>query len=419
MEKACRLCLQKEESMLPIFSYNEGKLRLQIINCCSIQISEDDVLPKLMCIGCVKKLEAFYDFRQQCKKSDYILREHYKGTFDVEFNLNKDRIYQDVHVETDVKNESLEIRKTLSKQAKKILKQDDFNMHLNTNDDYSQNDDVMNNSKHSDYTISNIKDNQNSLEISDKMQVKDKCKASITVSRLGVRKSDRLKSRQDYICNYCEKECASKKALLEHTKFHVDGDGTKHKRSRTFKCEICKMPFKEKLKLNLHLRIHVKGLPIKTKQQYLCDVCSKTFASKSGLRLHLKSHNGSKPYACKFCSKSFVTLSYKTRHERTHTGDKHFVCHICSAAYASSNGFKYHLRIHTGEANYHCEICGKSFRRQKYLKEHTFTHTGERPFVCKICGTAYGNSGSLFVHEKKCKSRHTRDTTVFVKEEHE
>jgi hypothetical protein len=171
---------------------------------------------------------------------------------------------------------------------------------------------------------------------------------------------------------------------------------------------------------DLNLKIHETSLKERVqldsnddnnKKQYLCDVCSKVFASMSGLRFHLKSHYGSKPYICQFCDKSFVIPSYKKRHERTHMGDKLFVCHICSTAFASSNGLKYHLRTHTGEANYHCNICDKSFARYKYLKEHTFTHTGEKPFVCKLCGSAYGNSGSLFVHERKCKLRHASDAS--------
>ena len=143
----------------------------------------------------------------------------------------------------------------------------------------------------------------------------------------------------------------------------------------------------------------------KTGKRYLCDVCSKTFASKSGLRFHLKLHIGAKPHLCRHCGKGFAIPSYAKRHERIHRSEKLFVCQFCSALFASANGLKYHLMSHTGEANYRCETCGKAFIRGKYLKEHIFTHTGEKPFVCKTCGVAYGNSGSLFAHEKRCKTR--------------
>ncbi|XP_015585864.1 zinc finger protein 90 homolog isoform X2 [Cephus cinctus] len=174
-----------------------------------------------------------------------------------------------------------------------------------------------------------------------------------------------------------------------------------------FECEVCKKKFIDQAKLNNHLRVHGKGPPVKTDKQFLCDVCSKTFASRTGLGFHLRTHTGYKPYSCQYCNKSFTISSNKIRHERTHTGDKHFVCHFCNTAFASSNGLKYHMTIHTGETNYHCKTCGKSFTRLKYLKEHNFTHTGERPFSCKICGVSYGNSGSLFVHEKKCKVQYS------------
>lgn len=107
----------------------------------------------------------------------------------------------------------------------------------------------------------------------------------------------------------------------------------------------------------------------------------------------------------RYCGRGFTSQSNCTNHERTHTGDRPFVCHICSAAFAKSCTLKAHITTHTGEANYHCTTCGKSFRRLKYLKEHRFTHTGEKPFACKKCMQAYSHSGSLFVHEKKCKGR--------------
>ncbi|XP_035736839.1 zinc finger protein OZF-like, partial [Vespa mandarinia] len=402
-------------------SFDNEKLRLQIINCCSIEISENDILPKLICIECITKLEAFHEFRKECKKSDNTLREYYNVELNVGFNLNSIKIYQDIYVQTDITNatffQKME-KPSLSTQAKKIEKQNNFNMYFNTNDDHNQDDNAIISSKYLDHAVSSSSDSQNSFETNDKPQLQYKWTASMRdLETVGIRKSNRLKNRQISTCNLCKTECTSRKALLEHTKLHINEKSTKQKCSRIFKCEICNMSFNKKLKLNLHLRIHGKVPSIKNKKQYLCDVCSKTFVSKSGLQRHLKTHNDSKPYACQFCNKTFIILSYKKRHEKTHNGNKDFVCHICSAAYASPNGFKYHLRLHTGEANYPCEVCGKSFRRKRYLKEHTFTHTGEKPFVCKICGSAYANSGTLFVHEKKCKFRLTRDNTVSIRKE--
>lgn len=165
--------------------------------------------------------------------------------------------------------------------------------------------------------------------------------------------------------------------------------------------KIQEVPLKAQIVLNCN--IHYEQVSQNNQKQYLCDICSKTFQSMSGLRFHMKSHYDSKPYACQYCGKSFAIPSYKKRHERIHMDKKSFVCHICSIAFKSPNGLKYHMRTHTGEANYHCDTCSKSFTRYKYLKEHAFTHTGQKPFICKLCSSAYSNSGTLFVHKKKCK----------------
>lgn len=230
-------------------------------------------------------------------------------------------------------------------------------------------------------------------------------------------------------CKICGKSYDTKKSLLKHQLSMHNGGGEKNcltcgkmctcdekiknqdkpnERLKPFRCNECNKSFEKEIKLQKHIRIHERA---KEQQdvnfkRFLCHICSKTFRQNTGLMFHMRTHTGYKPHVCKYCGRGFTSNSNCINHERTHTGDRPFVCHFCSAAFAKSCTLKAHITTHTGEANYHCKTCGKSFRRLKYLKEHKFTHTGEKPYACKICGTAYSHSGSLFVHEKKCKAQY-------------
>ncbi|XP_043269132.1 zinc finger protein 2 homolog [Venturia canescens] len=227
-------------------------------------------------------------------------------------------------------------------------------------------------------------------------------------------------------CNKCNKSYVTKKSLLKHeSKMHKEpircrvcsencicnikaSEGHKDaNKSGDHRCNECEKTFEQANELEDHSKIHKreKEQVDKDFKRFLCHICSKTFRHNTGLMFHMRTHTGYKPHVCKYCGRGFTSNSNCINHERTHTGDRPFVCHFCSAAFAKSCTLKAHITTHTGEANYHCKTCGKSFRRLKYLKEHRFTHTGEKPYACKICGTAYSHSGSLFVHEKKCKAQ--------------
>lgn len=215
-----------------------------------------------------------------------------------------------------------------------------------------------------------------------------------------------------FSCWLCNKSYVAKKSLVKHQRqqhsrqIETTDNSIENQeiveQINSYNCEKCQKTFKKEIELQKHMRIHEEDSNFK---RYLCHICSKTFRHNAGLMFHMRTHTGYKPHVCKYCSRGFTSKSNCVNHERTHTGDRPFVCHYCSAAFAKSCTLKSHITTHTGEANYHCKTCGKSFRRLKYLKEHKFTHTGEKPYACKICGTAYSHSGSLFVHEKKCKAQ--------------
>ncbi|XP_066597977.1 zinc finger protein 135-like [Prorops nasuta] len=229
---------------------------------------------------------------------------------------------------------------------------------------------------------------------------------------------------KSFPCNICGKSYDAKKSLLKHQqKIHgieesnCDNCGKVCKcnnkemnmdKEKHYVCSTCNKTFQKEVRYQKHIRMHERAKEQQDTnfKRFLCHICSKTFRQNTGLMFHMRTHTGYKPHVCKYCGRGFTSNSNCINHERTHTGDRPFVCHFCSAAFAKSCTLKAHITTHTGEANYHCKTCGKAFRRLKYLKEHRFTHTGEKPYACKICGTAYSHSGSLFVHEKKCKAQY-------------
>lgn len=263
-------------------------------------------------------------------------------------------------------------------------------------------------------------------EIPEKCEIDDR--SAIKLINSWIREElDSENEGKGFPCEKCTKSYVTKKSLAKHVrKMHdefsrcdscsencicsvrIQGHRENTETQKKYRCNECDQTFEHESKLEKHMKIHKREKEAQDKnfKRFLCHICSKTFRHNTGLMFHMRTHTGYKPHTCKYCGRGFTSNSNCINHERTHTGDRPFVCHFCSAAFAKSCTLKAHITTHTGEANYHCKTCGKSFRRLKYLKEHSFTHTGEKPYVCKICGTAYSHSGSLFVHEKKCKAQH-------------
>ncbi|XP_003703123.1 uncharacterized protein LOC100881200 [Megachile rotundata] len=347
----CRLCLRVQARLTSIFSKGEAseRLRSRILDCCPVTLFEDDRLPKAVCEQCRKKLTIAYEFRERCRRSELALRSRYESPYWRKSNGLDRVLLQDRAVQTDI-----EIRPK--------------------------------------------ENNRNEIEYKEK-EVEPK---EIEIES----KNHETSFQQEGRTLATAKEGESEPSRVETWRFEdhlIDETEISNPTNLPLKQQTINTQNNTQNKKDQSVPESVEA----TEKRYLCDVCSKTFVSKSGLRFHLKSHNGAKPYQCGHCGKGFAIPSYAKRHERIHAGEKRFVCHVCSATFASSNGLKYHLRSHTGEANYRCDICGKSFYRRKYLIEHGYTHTGEKPFVCKTCGSCYGNSGSLFVHEKRCRVRGT------------
>ncbi|XP_044763031.1 RB-associated KRAB zinc finger protein [Coccinella septempunctata] len=78
----CRLCAtnqQKEKTH--IFQEEGRKIQLlsKIQSCLSLTVYEHDFLPKVVCSKCLKSLESYYSFRQECVSSETMLSSYFKN----------------------------------------------------------------------------------------------------------------------------------------------------------------------------------------------------------------------------------------------------------------------------------------------------------------------------------------------------
>ncbi|VEN62359.1 unnamed protein product [Callosobruchus maculatus] len=95
----CRLCMGKEDELVPIFNNGESApLPLRIMACVALEVFEGDGLPDKICSPCIFQLEKSYNFRKKCEQSDMKLRLHLK-------ELRESSCEEDETMETEENNE--------------------------------------------------------------------------------------------------------------------------------------------------------------------------------------------------------------------------------------------------------------------------------------------------------------------------
>ncbi|XP_055710230.1 zinc finger protein OZF-like [Phlebotomus papatasi] len=148
------------------------------------------------------------------------------------------------------------------------------------------------------------------------------------------------------------------------------------------------------------LEQHVKDVHHGIKN-YHCPHCDKIFVTAMGMKQHTLRLKGILNFKCKFCDIRKVSLAEIRRHENTHTKDKIFSCEFCPHKSTCKRNMRNHVKIvHQGVKNFHCPHCERSFGTAKTLKYHVLTHTGEKPYECTECGKRFTQGGNLTIHMK-------------------
>ncbi|XP_056399703.1 PR domain zinc finger protein 10 isoform X2 [Hyla sarda] len=166
---------------------------------------------------------------------------------------------------------------------------------------------------------------------------------------------------------------------------------------RPFKCLQCGKAFREKEKLEQHLRFHGRdgNCPL------TCDICNKGFISTSSLENHMKFHLDQKTYSCIFCTDSFDRLDLLKDHVAVHVVDGCFSCPTCKKRFSDFIQVKKHVRSFHSEKIYQCTECDKAFCRPDKLRLHMLRHSDRKDFLCSTCGKQFKRKDKLREHMQR------------------
>uniref|UniRef100_A0AAG5DJ04 C2H2-type domain-containing protein n=1 Tax=Anopheles atroparvus TaxID=41427 RepID=A0AAG5DJ04_ANOAO len=233
-----------------------------------------------------------------------------------------------------------------------------------------------------------------------------------------------LQHPESAVCNLCLTTFRDEATLEWHQKHHLNALGNCNNQPATISyiCDICQKHCASSSQLHLHRKVHLK------QTAYSCEHCGRSFSSSGNRRKHIaRLHNQERKYHCKKCNESFIyPRQLRLHREREHAAEteedrqtKHneeqraFVCEYCSKRFKQNTHLRNHLLTHTGVREYKCEFCAKPFAMAGDLRVHRRIHTKEKPFRCDLCPAAFImgkllNKHRLTVHHgKKGKCKET------------
>ncbi|XP_054650728.1 PR domain zinc finger protein 10 [Dunckerocampus dactyliophorus] len=165
---------------------------------------------------------------------------------------------------------------------------------------------------------------------------------------------------------------------------------------RPFKCKHCDKAFRDKDKLDQHLRVHGRDTFV-----FPCHLCSKTFMTDTALDDHLLVHTASRAYSCLLCAETFERLDLLRDHIEVHGVDGTFTCPSCKKTFADFIQVKKHIRCFHSAKIFQCPNCEKAFCRPDKLRLHMLRHSDRRDFLCSTCGKQFKRKDKLREHMQR------------------
>ncbi|XP_046738707.1 zinc finger protein 436-like isoform X1 [Diprion similis] len=403
VNELCRLCLAKEEEMVPIFDDDTVPMPLRIMACVNLEVYDEDGLPNMICHPCKYQLEKSYQFKKKCEAADFKLRKHIK-------------LIQ--HLTGQEENSSQEgdhehpSGSGKSKQVKQLLA--DL-VSTKGNSSHTEGDpiEVTEEELVGGYILGMHAENPEmedplfddpeniTLIPAEERAAKARCTIRTTRIKQEQDSDEEADEVQRAIANVDHKNVY----LMELTgNSGVKGESLKlqpmdeSEELKVFQCDKCPKAFTRRIMLKRHESVHVQ------QRGFTCQACEKWFPTRSALVRHERTHTGEKPFGCNICHRAFAQKEILLRHLMTHSGQKPFQCQDCEKSFTQREALKVHMRRHQ-KLNpndiqlHHCQLCPKAFCHASGLSRHLVTHTG-KTYKCIECQKSFTDKSSLLRHSR-------------------
>lgn len=159
---------------------------------------------------------------------------------------------------------------------------------------------------------------------------RSKCRREKTQSHHSKGKEDPTETDKAFPCKECDKSFQYASALKLHTLSHTS--------EKPYICDRCPSGFTQKSHLTRHLLIHKENA-----KTFECSECKMSFRQRFYLQVHMRGHSGAKPYTCKECSKSFSQKSHLNTHAKSHQ-EKKIICDLCNKHFTLLHHLSTHMQ---------------------------------------------------------------------------
>ncbi|KAK4881302.1 hypothetical protein RN001_004621 [Aquatica leii] len=461
LNELCRLCMSKEDVLVPIFNDDEPiPLTLRIMACVQLEVFEGDGLPNRICPPCKYQLEKSYAFRKKCEQSDMKLRHHLKmlqekiGEIEIsdeesenvkteashsaevemcEEIVNKESepsteqdlvgVAQVAYIDptpdaVDENSEHITLPMEtdhINKKACTLVTQMEMKKEEDLENNYEREESEMGDLRPTDsvYIMDNdndVQEQQNTIEDQDLEAIADAVKATLA-SHPGFDITGELQMKVDSQPGkptqvQVTTEDGSILVMELMTEDDTEGESELQVQDinddgelKIFRCPDCPKSFSRRIQLRRHASVHMQ------QRGFSCGICEKWFPTRSALVRHERIHTGERPFQCEVCQKSFAQKEILFRHLMTHTGQKPYNCPHCPKGFTQKEPLRVHMRTHlnpnpTDIQLHYCTLCPKVFCHASGLSRHLITHTG-KTFKCRDCDKSFTDKSSLRRHHRQ------------------